>query len=147
MPATCPATSSELSRITTVTIDLWIDEDSARKPGASRMTSAVFLRNQNEPPVAALSSRPLTSRQVILNASASVDPEGRTLEFLWFRAPAPSFTCDAGPPAALLLWQGITLTYSFPAADGPAGTQIPIELVVCDAGSLQSRATSLVSIP
>jgi prepilin-type N-terminal cleavage/methylation domain-containing protein len=146
-PVACPSTTADLGRITSVTMDLWIDDDLTRKPPASRMTSAVFLRNQNEAPTASFTSRPVATRQVILNASASLDPEGRTMRFMWFRAPAPAFTCDEVPPATQLLWQGVTMTHTFLPAEGASGTQRPMELVVCDPGNLQARATAMVTIP
>ena len=148
-PTTCPAPSSatDLLRVNSVTMDLWIDDDYALKPPASRMTSAVFLRNQNEAPIASFTSRPLASRQVILNASSSSDPEGRTLRYMWFRAPAPAFTCDEGPPVSALLWQAVTMTYTFEAGEGAAGAPKTFELVVCDPGNLQARTTRQVTIP
>ena len=146
-PAGCPSTVGDLNRITSVTMDLWIDEDFDRAPPAARLTSAVFLRNQNEPPVASFSWKPVAPRQVLLNASASLDPEGRTMRFMWFKAPAPAFTCDQTPPLTQLLWQGVTLTHTFLPADGASGTQRAMELVVCDPGDLQSRQTQMVTIP
>jgi hypothetical protein len=128
-------------------MDLWIDEHFTRRPGASRTSSAVFLRNQNESPTANFTARPFGSREVVLNGSSSVDPEGRTLRFMWFKAPAPAFTCDEGPPAALLLWQGVTMNHVFPASDGASGATSSIELVVCDPGNLQSRISKPVTIP
>jgi prepilin-type N-terminal cleavage/methylation domain-containing protein len=146
-PAGCPSTSADLGRITSVTMDLTIDQDLTRPPQEARVTSAVYLRNQNEPPTASFTSRPLASRQVILNASASNDPEGRTLRFMWFRGPAPSFTCDDAVPMSLLLQTGVTMTHTFLATEGAAGTTRPLELVVCDPGGLQARSTNQVAIP
>jgi hypothetical protein len=145
--ASCPSTAADLGRITAVTMDLFVDDDLTKAPEAGRATSAVYLRNQNEPPTATFTARPLATRQIILNASASLDPEGRTLKFMWFRAPAPTFTCDQTPPAAALLQTGVTMTYTFLPTDGLSGTQKTMELVVCDPGGLQSRATGVVTIP
>lgn len=145
MPTTCPATTAELGRILTVTMDLWVADKGADTP--TRVTSTVYLRNQNEPPVAAFGSRALASRQVILNASASYDPEGRNLRIMWFKTPAPTFTCDQGAPPSALLWTGVTFNYTFAATDGLSGSQTSFDLVVCDAGGLQARATGQVTIP
>ncbi len=144
---TCPSTTADLGRITSATMDLTIDEDLTRAPSEARVTSAVYLRNQNEPPTASFTARPLASRQVILNASGSTDPEGRTLRFMWFRGPAPAFTCDDPMPTATLLQTGVTMTHTFEATEGAAGTTRPLELVVCDPGGLQARVTNQVTIP
>jgi prepilin-type N-terminal cleavage/methylation domain-containing protein len=146
-PTGCPATTSDLGKITTVTIDLLIDDDPIAEPAEARVRSAVFLRNQNEPPTSVFYSRPVASRIVLLNASASMDPEGRTLRFMWFRSPAPAFTCEQGPPADTLLWQGVTLTHTFAVTDGVIGAVKSFDLVVCDPGDLQSRYTGTVPIP
>jgi hypothetical protein len=146
-PASCPSTTADLDRITNITMQLLIDDDLTVAPPEARLVSAVYLRNQNEPPTAAFAARPLATRQVLLNASGSTDPEGRTLRFMWFKAPAPSFTCDDGPPASLLISQGATLTYAFSPSEGLSGTSASFELVVCDPGDLQARATAQVTIP
>jgi hypothetical protein len=144
LPSTCPSTAAELSRILTVTMDLWVEADTG---DPTRVTSTVFLRNQNEPPVAAGSARSLASRQVILNASGSYDPEGRNLRIMWFKTPAPTFTCDDGPPASALLWTGVTLNYTFAATEGVSGSTTSFDLVICDVGGLQARATVQATIP
>jgi type II secretory pathway pseudopilin PulG len=146
-PMTCPSSPADYGRIRTVAMDLLIDDNLAREPKEARVSSAIYLRNQNEPPIAAFTSRPAGTRAIILNASASYDAEGRNLRFLWFRAPAPTFTCDDAPVAAPLLWQGVTMTYTFPASDGASGTSKTMELVVCDPGGLQARTTASVVIP
>ena len=82
---TCPASSAEYPKLTTVALDLFSDIDPARRPLEKRLSSAVFLRNQNEVPTAAFTQRQVSSRRVLLNASASGDPEGRTLQYFWFK--------------------------------------------------------------
>jgi prepilin-type N-terminal cleavage/methylation domain-containing protein len=146
-PAGCPATADDFSRIRSVGMDLFLDDNLAVNPPEVRVSSAIFLRNQNEQPTASFVSRPNGTRKVILNASASFDPEGRNLRFLWFRAPAPSFTCDIPAPADLLLWSGVTLNHTFLPTDGASGAQVPMELVVCDPGGLQARFSAQVTIP
>ena len=78
--------SSDLKQITTVHTDLLIDTDPGRAPRATRLSTGVFLRNQNRRPVAALSATYTgTDRRILLNGSASEDPEGHTLkEYKWY---------------------------------------------------------------
>ena len=146
-PATCPSSPADYTSIRSVGIDLFLDDNPALDPKEVRVSSAIFLRNQNEEPVACYHSRPSGVRQVILNASCSKDPEGRNLRLLWFKGSAPSFTCDVPAPADQLLWSGVTLTHTFLPSDGPSGTQKAMELVVCDPGGLQARHTTMVTIP
>jgi hypothetical protein len=144
LPASCPSTTADLSRILTVTMDLWVDTGTGEP---TRITSTAYLRNQNEPPVAVASARSLATRQVILNATGSYDPEGRNLRVMWFKSPAPTFTCDEGPPPAALLSVGVTLNYAFAVTDGVSGSTTSFDLVICDAGGLQARATVQATIP
>lgn len=146
-PAGCPASADDFGRIRSVGMDLFLDDNPTRKPEEVRVSSGIFLRNQNEGPIACDTWRPTATRQVILNGSCSQDPEGRNLRLLWFRAAAPAFSCDAVPPANLLLWSGVTYTHTFLPGEGASGTQKAFELVVCDPGGLQARHTTMVTIP
>lgn len=149
----CDATSSptcatDLGSITSVRMDVLLDDNLTREPKEMRVTSGVFLRNQNEFPIARFTSGPgAQAREVMLNASTASDPEGRTLRYFWFRDPAPTFACGVSPPDGTVLGQSVTLAYTFPAGDGSAGTSVPFTLVVCDPGDLQHKITQGVTIP
>lgn len=84
--------ATDLKAITTVHTDLVIDRNPGKAPDALKLSSGVFLRNQNRRPVAALTATYTgTGRRVLLNGSASEDPEGHTLEsFEWYLSSAPS---------------------------------------------------------
>lgn len=77
--------SSELPQIITVTTDLYLDLNPGRRPGESRLTSAVALRNANRRPIAKFT---VTSEagfnKYRLNASESYDPDGLTLTYKWW---------------------------------------------------------------
>ena len=138
-PATCPASAAELPKVTSVRFDLFVDADRTDKAREVQVSTAVFLRNQNEGPTARVAPPTrIGTRKVLLNGSASSDPEGRTLEYFWFEnsAPAPSefADCTAKPPSAI--WEGVLLSHTFPAGDGPAGTTKQFWLVVRDPGCL-----------
>ena len=61
--------------------ELFIDEDAARAPRETTITTRVFLRNQNRPPSAKLTATYSSSDLVTLNASDSLDPENNPLYY------------------------------------------------------------------
>lgn len=122
--------------------ELYVDTDPTRAPAEDLVSSAVYLRNQNQPPVAEASIQyiPATATfpngQIQLNGSRSSDPEGRTLEYYWFRGALPStFSCQ-NPPVPTAGEQNPTLlatvTATFPAQRGTN----TFNLIVCDPGYL-----------
>lgn len=76
--------SSTLASIGAVTIDLYVDKDVTRAPSEQRLSTTVFLRNQNRAPTAGLTATPTGSRHVLLNASASSDPDNDGLTYTWY---------------------------------------------------------------
>ena len=64
-----------------------VDEDTTRSPGAASLTTSVALRNQNRVPIADFTYTPLlvtdTGCTVLLNGSASEDPESKPLRYWW----------------------------------------------------------------
>ena len=145
-PVSCP---TDLTSITQVNMEVLVDDDLARNPAEVRVATGVFLRNQNEKPVAKFTARPSAlPRTVLLNGSESLDPEGRTLRYYWFRTDNyVPFTCGTTPQDLTVLGQGVTLNYKFPDSAGPAGTIKNITLVVCDPGDLQATFSMDVTIP
>jgi type II secretory pathway pseudopilin PulG len=141
-PASCPASSADFPKITNVGIDLFTDIDPTRRPTEKRLSSAVYLRNQNEVPTASFTVRPVSSRRVLLNGSASADPEGRTLQFFWFKGTAPSADdladCTKRPESKVA--EGVTYVHDFPSTDGIANgvNAKQFWLVVRDPGCLYS---------
>ncbi len=78
--------SADISRVTLIRTNLEVDVNPGQRPAASRLSSGVFLRNQNRPPTADFTVTDTgTGHRVLLNGSASNDPEGKTLSnFLWY---------------------------------------------------------------
>ena len=144
-PAGCPS-ATEYPKITNVGIELYVDANAADKVKEMRVSTAVFLRNQNEPPTASATSTRTAAKTVILNASGSADPEGRTLEFFWFTGTAPTaadfVSCTTVPTSSL--GQGITLTQTFTQT---AGTTVNYWLVVRDPGCLTATYPISVVVP
>jgi prepilin-type N-terminal cleavage/methylation domain-containing protein len=134
-PATCPASAAEYARITNIGVELFVDDRVGDSLREMRVSTGVFLRNQNEPPTAAATSARKATQKVILNGASSTDPEGRTLEFFWFKGTAPTTTdfpdCTARPGAAV--GEGVTYTHTFTEA---VGSTVSFWLVVRDPGCL-----------
>jgi type II secretory pathway pseudopilin PulG len=70
-------------------------------PREALLRSAVALRNSNQPPTAAFTASVRANGHVMLNASASTDPEGEQLSYVWYdgstRLPGTALTYDYDP--------------------------------------------------
>ena len=133
------APTTEPSRITLLRSDLFIDVDPDRRPLESRISTGVYLRNQNQVPTASFSVAPGGLRRFLLNASGSTDPEGRTLSYFWFLGDAdPTITSTTCTPTVGCIGRGVTLDYSLPASLGN-GLQT-FTLLVRDPGGLTATS-------
>jgi prepilin-type N-terminal cleavage/methylation domain-containing protein len=152
---TCTNDPSTYDQVVNLTARTLVDSTPGTGPAEVSVVSGVYLRNQNQAPVASFPTpTPTTSRTVVLNGSGSTDFEGRTLNYYWFRTPLPTtanIDCahptvtGSGTPrtlwgAAGFLGEGVTLTYTFPATDPAAGATVPFALVVCDPGDRYGTA-------
>lgn len=105
--------SAQPTSITRVRTDLFVDINPGDAPSATKLTSGVFLRNQNRAPVAAFTATYTgTGRRVLLNGSASEDPEGHPLKsYDWY------LTTDTDTPIAsdiISYWEAPSAgTYTF----------------------------------
>lgn len=127
-PSASPATS-----ITSIRADIYLDSNGPEAPKEVRLTSGVYLRNQNGAPTATFAATPgaAGSRTVRLNASASADPEGYTLSYRWCDL-TKTTTCDATTAV------GTAASFDYVApASGPRN----IRLVVTDVGGLSTETT------
>ena len=154
-PAGCPASSTDYTRITNIKAQMYIDVNPGRSPAELRVVSSIFLRNQNEAPIADFSSTAGGTRTVILNASSSADPEGRTLAYDWFlgngtitltpeEACAQEIKQKANGSTLIYLGQGTTYRYAVPTG---VASPMNIQLVVRDPGCLYATKTKTVTIP
>jgi type II secretory pathway pseudopilin PulG len=137
------APTSGLAKITLLRSDLIIDVDTDHRPLESRISTGVYLRNQNQVPTASFSvaSGGTGTRSFILNGSASADPQGRTLFYSWFSGANPNLAdtnCSLNL-AVGCIGRGVTLDYTSPDAAGD-GTQT-FTLLVRDPGGLTATST------
>jgi type II secretory pathway pseudopilin PulG len=132
------APTSELPRITLLRSDLFVDLDPDRRPLESRISTGVYLRNQNQVPTASFSVASGSARSFLLNGSGSSDPEGRTLAYFWFLGGAdPTVTRTTCDPSQGCIGRGVTLDYTLPAS--AVGTQT-FTLLVRDPGGLTATS-------
>jgi prepilin-type N-terminal cleavage/methylation domain-containing protein len=108
-PGPTPVTS-----ISAIRANLLVDVNPGQSPNAVSLDTGVFLRNQNRQPVASCST-PIytgTGKQVALNGSGSVDPEGFNLkEYLWYLDGSATPLSD--PTGVVGIWNGSSGTHSF----------------------------------
>jgi prepilin-type N-terminal cleavage/methylation domain-containing protein len=128
-----------LTAITEIGATLYVDVNaSTRPPAETSLQASVFLRNQNRSPIASFTAD-VTGTTVILNGSASLDPEGRALELYWYDAGLAGNACGAlpeGVPTAGCVGKGIVYSYT-----PPAGTR-SVHLLVRDPGTLTDQAAA-----
>ena len=128
-----------LTAITEVAATLYVDvNEAAERPAETSLQSSVFLRNQNRSPIASFTAD-VNGATVILNGSASQDPEGRALEFYWYDAALATNQCGDVPedvPTNGCVGLGVVYNYA-----PPAGAR-SVYLLVRDPGTLTDQATA-----
>jgi len=136
--------SADILRITKVRTSLFIDLDPTKRPAEVRLSSGVFLRNQNRIPSADFTATVTADKRLILNGSGSEDPEGMPLKYQWYvDAPTPLPNCDATPVPASCLGEGVV----FEKTGLSGGGQHTVTLVVKDPAELGGSATQTVTYP
>jgi hypothetical protein len=143
-----PGTYSELTSVapadfpTAIALrtTLFIDPDVNHPPGASTLTTRVFLRNQNRPPTASLSVV-ASGKKITMNASMSDDPEGNAMTYEWSDNGVPLNDPSTGAPYGFL--PNATFSFSVTGAGthnltvrvkdvgGLTATSTPAKLVTC----------------
>ena len=121
--------------ITAVAAQVYARANKHREPRVGVLRTQVFLRNQNQAPTALFTPTPAGGGRVILNGSASSDPEGDELRYDWYLDQTPD--CRNGtPPAA----HGQGIVYDMAAAPGTH----TVTLIVYDSAGLCTRQTQQV---
>jgi hypothetical protein len=136
--------SSDVSRVSKVRTSLFIDANPTKRPAETRLSSGVFLRNQNRIPAASFTATVTADKRLILNGSGSEDPEGMPLKYQWYvDAPSPLPSCSASPVPASCLGEGVV----FEKTGLSGGGSHVITLVVKDPAELGGTATQTVTYP
>jgi type II secretory pathway component PulJ len=108
--------SGDLQRISQIHVDLFIDPTPGRDPVETRLGSGVTLRNQNRVPVARLDIA-FAPGKLVLNGSASEDPEGMALTYQWYLdPPTPLPDCALTPRPTSCLAAGVVIDAPMPTA-------------------------------
>jgi len=119
--------AATLTDITEIHVELFVDPDADGSDVETKLSTGVFLRNQNRKPTASFTATP-SAQGIVLNGSASLDPEGEPLTYVWY-------------DGATKIGSGITYTY--PAT---AGTSHTIQLKVYDPAVLEGASATQVVI-
>lgn len=136
--------TTDTSTITRIRTQLWVDTNPGANPVEQRLASGVFLRNQNQVPVADFTWTP-NGHGVVLNGSPTSDPERRRLEYHWYYGDAPAIPSGCKPPSpapSSYLGSGIVLSATFTAA-----TPSPQSVTLCavDPGGLTATIAKPVT--
>ena len=122
--------TATLSAITRIGVLVWVDPTPGTGPSERSLTSGVYLRNQNRAPSASFTATAIANHHVILNGSASSDPDGQYLAYDWYADGA-------------FVGRGTVLDYAASAAG-----DVSFTLTVTDTGGLTASAPAQeVSIP
>lgn len=124
-----PITGTCLEEIIAIRSKVFVDVNgSGKRPAEASLETSVALRNQNRPPTATTSVTPVAPNQFLLNATASVDPEGETLRYEWYIA---GIKIGEG---AIFKTDALTI-----------GTHV-IDLHVIDSGGITTKAQVTVNV-
>lgn len=138
--------TGDTASVTRISTEVWVDPNPGDEPGEQRLASGVFLRNQNQQPVAAFSASP-NGAGVVLNASATTDAEGQQLDFHWYagtRTIAPPGCVPTPADLPTYLGAGIVLSATPSAGVAPPAS---VTLCVADPGGLVDVRVQAVPVP
>jgi hypothetical protein len=136
--------STDVLRVSKVRTSLYVDLDPTKRPLETRLSSGVFLRNQNRVPTADFTATVTADKRLVLNGSGSDDPEGMPLKYQWYvDAPSPLPDCSLTPTAASCLGQGVV----FEKTGLSGGASHTVTLVVKDPADLAANVSQTVTYP
>ncbi len=116
--------SAEIAQITTVEPHIYIDVRPGQKPGETQQSTAIQLRNANRQPVALFTATEVNGH-IVLDASASEDPDGLALAYRWYEDGKEISTTSQKYETAKLV-EGSTHVYKLEVTD-PGGLKSTAE--------------------
>jgi prepilin-type N-terminal cleavage/methylation domain-containing protein len=144
---TVPVPLADTSKIVRVNTSLFMKLDPNRAPAETELSSAAYMRNQNQPPASSFIATVTGGSNYTFDAGASLDAEGRTLLYDWYTAPTNVVTvpsnlpsCSAAKPdfTANPTWACLGTTVVIRST---ITTPTNVFLRVTDPGSLTSMST------
>jgi type II secretory pathway component PulJ len=120
---TTATTTADLESVVGIRTTLFVDDDPRRPPLESSLSTEVFLRNQNRPPVAAFTGTTGVGTSIALDGGDSYDPEGAKLTFDWY---------DGG------VWKGSGAIFHYSAGTG--GHSITLKVTDASGNSATTAA-------
>jgi type II secretory pathway pseudopilin PulG len=123
--------------ITAIATQLWSRNPKDSEPRVGLLRTQVYLRNQNQAPIASFTPTTTGSGHVLLNGSSSTDTEEDELRYDWYLGSAPD--CRAGTPPAPT---GSGVVYDMNAGQGNR----TITLIVYDSAGLCTSQTRSVFV-
>lgn len=127
---------SDLSKIFTVQVDLFVNPTPNLAAAETELRSAAFLRNQPRAPIASFTYTPTGGGGVLLNGAPSYSPDGQNLAYAWAcTAPSPcsGSAALASSASGLVSWKPGAGTYT-------------VTLTVTDQTGLTATSTQQMTI-
>jgi type II secretory pathway pseudopilin PulG len=131
------------AQIDAVDVSLYADKNPSHLPGATQLTSGIYMRNALQAPIATFTPTKTANQSgtdIYLNGSASSDPNGQALSYQWYSSgPCPS----SGVPTGAI--SGAT-TQEYDAGTYSSGSRT-FSLVITTTAGLTSCASQVVTTP
>lgn len=142
-----PSGWTSSSQINSIELDLYVDKNPGRQPGATELTSGIYLRNELASPTARFTALPTANQQgadVQLNGSLSSDPNGQVLSYQWYEGVSCPTPPSSAPSSGAI--PGAT-TQQYDAGEFAAGAEPKFALAVTNSGGLTDCSSQEVTIP
>lgn len=142
-----PSGWTSSAQINSVQLNLYVDKNPGHQPGATELTSGIYLRNELASPTATFTALTTANQQgadVQLNGSLSSDPNGQVLSYQWYEGVSCPTPASSAPSSGAI--SGAT-SQQYDAGQFPAGTSQRFALAVTNSGGLTDCSSQLVAIP